>query len=41
MDKRRAGLIALGLVLGAGLVYGGYATWDDWTAFARVLFGAT
>lgn len=40
MDKRKAALWALALIIGAGLVYGGYATWEDWTAFARVMFGA-
>jgi hypothetical protein len=39
MDKRKVGLIALLGTLGAALVWGGYATWDDWSGFVMAMFG--
>ena len=33
MDKRRAGLIALGIIVAAGLLAGGVITFDQWSGF--------
>lgn len=37
MDKRKLALYALLATLGAGMVYGGWATWDQWSGFVSMM----
>ncbi|MET3929561.1 hypothetical protein ABIE51_001448 [Lysobacter sp. OAE881] len=40
MDKTKAKVIALVALIGGALVWGGYATWQDWSGFLMMMFGA-
>ncbi|HEY5850871.1 MAG TPA: hypothetical protein VIT62_08930 [Lysobacter sp.] len=40
MDKRKLALYALLAVLSAGMVYGGIATWDQWSGFISMMLQA-
>jgi hypothetical protein len=39
MDKRKLYLYGFLGALGAGLVYAGYATWDDWRGLVQMMLG--
>jgi hypothetical protein len=40
MDKTKAKVIALVAVCGSALVWGGYATYDQWAGLLGMMFGA-